>query len=235
MRRIGLTLAAAGCCLSICAGVALAGGGIVNSGFEMNSFANWQPKQEGDSGRFVVYKGTPTVDSFLTVPSPRGGISGPSLRKPRRGTYAAASIQGGPGTRLLFRTLTLGEKRKLSFVFYADNDSGAYSNPDPDTLHEDSVQPIRGYPARTRGIPTGGNQQYRVDIMRPGADPYSIDDGDVLKNLLASKAGDPAKQGWKRFRFNLSSLPAGKVKLRVADADENGFLQVGFDDLRLKK
>jgi len=206
-----------------------------NSGFERNSFQFWQTKQEGDSGFFTVYKGSPSILSFFPDLGPRGGEV-PTLRKPRRGKYAASSVQSGPGTRLLLRNIDLkpDTKRKLAFVLSYDNLAGEFSNPEPDSLHIAS-DPPRAYGAggrSERGI-SGGNQQYRVDIIRKDADPYSIDDADVIKNLLKSKPGDDPSSGWHRYRFNVSSLPAGQAKLRVAEADENGNLLVGFDALKL--
>jgi hypothetical protein len=226
-------VAVAVCALAVCAGIAGAKGvWFKNSGFERNSFQFWQTKQEGDSGDFFVYKGTPDILSFFDI-TPRGG-SIPTLRKPRRGKYAAASVQGGPGTRLLFRTINLktDAKRKLAFVLSYDNYASTFSNPTPDSLHISTVAPPRSY-GSGRGIPSFGNQQYRVDIMRKGADPYSIDDADVAKNLLKSESGDPSESHWQRYRFNLNSLDPGKYELRVAAVASLSPLVLGFDALKL--
>lgn len=240
-RRTGLTaIAVAICGLAVCAGLAFARGKtFTNSGFERNSFQGWQHKQEGDSGRFVVYKGTPDLLSFFPDLGPRG-LSGPQLRKPRRGKYAAASVQEGPGTRILTRTLNLkpNTKRKLAFVFSYENFAGDFVNPTPDTLHTDQTPPLPprrayGVDGVSRGISVDGNQQYRIDVIRKSAGTYSIKSSDILKRLLASKAGDDAAQGWKRYTFNLSSLPAGKAKVRLAEADTNGSLVAYFDALKL--
>lgn len=246
MRKRGLSvMAAVVCVLAVCAGMAAARGKTFkNSGFEKKTFAGWQTKDEaleGAFGRFVVYKGSPPISDFFPDMAPRGvDPSEPTLRKPRRGKYAASSLQNGPGTRLLFRSINLRSKtkRKVAFLLNYQNFAPDFVNPTPDSLHAVTGTQRRGYSApvsSARGIPTFGNQQYRVDVLRKGADPYSIDDADVLKNLIKSRSGDPANQGWKRYSFGLSSLPAGKAKLRVAEADTNGFLLVGFDALKLEQ
>ena len=234
MRRLGTTVGVIGCGLAICAAIAV-GAGLKNGNFEKGTFKGWSHKDEGNSGDWFVYKGRPTVESLIGgTMRARGEIEPLRLPKPRQGQYAAATAQGGPGTRLLFRNLKLkpDRKRKLSFLLRYDSDANLHS---PPTLHvADEVLPPRAYAGR-RGISEAPpNQQYRVDVLRKSAGAYSLKAKDVLDTLLASKPSDPNKRGWKRYAFNLSSLPAGKVKLRVAEVDNRGVFVVAFDDLKLK-
>jgi hypothetical protein len=232
-RQVLMVAAVAVCALAVCAGIAGARGvWFKNSGFERNSFQFWQTKQEHDTGRWVVYKGTPSLESFFTAPAPRG-IPSDDLFGPRRGKYAAATVQGSPGTQLLFRSLNVkpDTKRKLAFVLSYQNYPGIFVNPDPDSLHASSLG--RFDDSQRGNLPPGANQQYRVDIMRKGADPYSIDDADVAKNLLKSESGDPSESHWQRYRFNLNSLDPGKYELRVAAVASLSPLVLGFDALKL--
>lgn len=235
-KRVSMTAAAAVCALAVFAGMAAARGTTFkNSGFERNSFEFWQTKQKNDTGRWAVYKGTPTLESFFPG-LPRGSMFG-DLRKPRRGKYAAATVQSNPGTQLLFRSINLrpGTKRKLAFVFNYQNYAGVFVNPSPDSLDPGSIgPPPRQFGEAQRGvIIEGANQQYRVDIVRKGSPAYSLDNSDVVKNLLRSKAGDDSDSGWHRYRFNLSSLKPGEYKLRVAAVATLNPLIVGFDALKL--
>ena len=227
--------AAVVCALAVCAGIAGARGTTFkNSGFERNSFQFWNTEQENDTGRWVVYKGSPSLESFFDL-GPRG-ISSGDLYKPRRGKYAAATVQEAPGTQLLFRTINLkpDAKRKLAFVFSYQNYAGVWANPDPDSLHAGLLgAPPRQFGDARGDLPTGANQQYRIDIMEKGADPYSIDDADVVKSVMKSADGDSVQSFWHRYRFNLNSLDPGKYELRVAAVATLSPLILGFDALKL--
>ena len=173
MRKLGATVGALGCGLAICAAMAL-GAGLENGNFEKGTFKGWSHKDEGDSGDWFVYKGTPSVSSLLGNEPMARGLGSLKMPKPRQGKYAAGTAQGGPGTRLLFRSLKLkpDRTRKLSFLLRYRSDGDLRS---PPTLHSDNgVVAPRGYRSR-RGISEGTpNQQYRVDVLRKSAGAYSL-------------------------------------------------------------
>jgi hypothetical protein len=229
MRRIAIAAGmAATLGVLVFSGLALAGKGLTNGNFETGTFKGWTHGQEGGSGNWFVYKGRPTFGDLLGTPTRRGITQ--KLPKPRQGKYAAATAQGGPGTRLLFHKLTLkpNVKRKLSFLMRYTSDAAIH---DRNTLH------AAGLMSRTYGkrgvVVDHPNQQFRVDLMRPGADKFSLKQADILKTLYATETGDSTHKGWKRYDFDLSGFDPGKAKLRAVEVDNQGTFVAALDDLKL--
>ncbi len=226
-KQVGLaTLAAAGL-LALSAGAA--GPGIGNGGFETGGFSPWKTKHKGD-GNWLVYEGTS---------SPRNGFP---LPEPPEGDLAAVSDQDGPGSNILYQTIRLkGTSEILSFTLYYRNlatDGG-------------SPAPIRRYGPTPRCAPAGGpkvgcssaifcspktlklhdacNQQYRVDILRDGADPFTTG-RDVLRTLFQTQPGDDAELPPTVMTFDLHGLP-DRVILRFAEVDNQFYFNAAVDDV----
>src|SRR5215212_926978 len=127
--------------------------GVPNGGFETGDFTHWNVanNQAGDEeGDWFVYEGT-------TSP-----LSGFDIAAPPQGNFAATTDQGGPGSHVLYRNIKLasGMEHRLSFYLYYANFEGNFFTP------------------RTLDYTVSPNQQYRVDILRPKANPFTVDPDD---------------------------------------------------------
>ncbi len=81
----------------------------------------------------------------------------------------------------------------------------------------------------------GANQHGRVDILTAGAGAFSTAGADVLANLYldAPNLGNP--QAYTPYSFNLSTLLAagGTYQIRFAEADNQGYLNMGVDNVSI--
>ena len=179
---------------------------IRNGGFEEGNFQGWTVADKG-AGTWFVYSGTTTPGNGFTVDAPP------------EGTFAAVSDQPAPGAHVLYQTLKLGTEgaQVLSFNLYYHNFAEEFCTPSSlDSTGEE-----------------GCNQQYRVDILRKGADPFSVSSNDVLRTLFRTEVGDPLTLGPTPMSFKLTHLH-GKVILRFAEVDTETFFNASVDDVTLK-
>ncbi len=193
---------------------AQAGQLVTNGGFEAG-FTGWTRADAlGSDGTFVIQSGTASPVNGDTVPAPPGGSN------------AAMSDAGGPGSHVLYQTLTLPglmvTSATLSFDLFIGNRGGLFATPPSGTLDF--------------GI-NGFNQQLRVDLMVDGSGAFSVAGADILQNLYQSKAGDAAVTGYSTITLDLTSLVnsnLGKnILFRVAEVDNFAPLQVGVDNVSL--
>src|SRR5262249_713208 len=81
------------------------------------------------------------------------------------------------------------------------------------------------------------NQQARVDILRAGADPFSVAAADVLLNAFQTRTTDPLVSGYTTFTVNvgalISSMGGQTIRLRFAETANVAECQFGVDDVRL--
>ena len=209
---------------ALLAGVAGAHGAplISNGSFE-SGFANWtRVDQVGGDGSFLAQTGNATPINGIPVPLPTDGAS------------AAMTEMAGPGSHVLYQdfVVTAGAASTLSFDLYIGNRA---------------VNVLTGAPLFANA--TGGaglnfqtlgnnpNQQARVDIMRVGADPFSVALGDLLATLYQTNAGDPFVDAYQSFSFDISALlnaNAGQtLRLRFAEVDNQDIFNFGVDNVRL--
>jgi hypothetical protein len=157
----------------------------------------------GQSGDWYVYSGDPPP--FGSGSRPPGGI------------YAAETEQSGPGSQILYQDVTLaaGATHELSFtIFYKNYSSGFYT---PASL-----------------INTGEpNQQYRVDIMRPGGPVDSVAPQDVLATVFRTNVGDPLTMAPTNMTFDLSPFAGQTVRLRFAEAVNQNYFSAGVDNVNV--
>jgi hypothetical protein len=180
---------------------------IRNGGFEEGNFQGWTVADKGEAGSWFVYSGTATPLNSIPVVAPP------------EGTFAAVTDQFGPGAHVLYQTLKLGTEgaQVLSFTLYYRNLAREFCTPSSlDSTGEE-----------------GCNQQYRVDILRKGADPFSVSSNDVLRTLFRTEVGDPLTLGPTPMSFKLTHLH-GKVILRFAEVDTETFFNASVDDVTLK-
>lgn len=73
------------------------------------------------------------------------------------------------------------------------------------------------------------NQQYRVDLLKPTAAPFSVEPGDILATVFRTKPGDPPALTPTLQVFDLSSFAGSTVRLRFAEVDNLSMFQAGVD------
>jgi hypothetical protein len=195
--RIAVAAAIAATAL-VCFVPSAAASGLTNGGFENGDLSSWSTASIG-AGIWTVYSGT--------GPLP---LSGNSVRLPPDGTFAAVTDQSGPGTNVLYRDLVLpATPTQIRFILYYKNEAAVFCTP--------------------ATLDSGGecNQQYRVDILASGSDPFSLDPGDVLQTLFVTQPGDPLKK-LAKMTFTLPGLD-DTVMLRFAEVDNQSFFQAAVD------
>lgn len=182
-----------------------AGAAVVNNGdFETGSLSGWQHADSPDSasGSWYAYTGTtsPTSGAFIAAPP--------------QGSWAAVTDQFGPGRRILYQDVTVpsaGIVQLSSFVYYTLSEMTSFvSQPNLDYTGPD-------------------NEQYRFDVMRPGAAIDSVSSGDVLATLFQTATGDPRTLAPTRRTLDLSALAGQSVRIRLAEVDNIGNLWASAD------
>ncbi len=73
------------------------------------------------------------------------------------------------------------------------------------------------------------NQQVRVDVLKPSAPIESVSPNDILATVFASKNGDPNEIVPTLLTADLSAFAGQTVRLRIADAAQQGQMIVGVD------
>jgi len=134
-------------------------------------------------------------------------IIGIPFFKPPQGSFAAVAEQDSEGQMVLYRTLQLGstKTKQVSLSVYYQQDGGDFV---PDL------------------------QEYRIDILRDGANPFSTDPGDILQSLFQTKPGDKLTMSPKQKTYVLSGL-YGPVTLRFLVTVFFTELNAGVDNVTL--
>lgn len=181
---------------------------IVNGSFETGDFTGWRIDQLNSFGSWYVYSGDTTPISSKTFLSP------PSE------AYAAISDETNPSSMVLYQDVTLPPHKKcvLTLIYYYLNFYDGFLN--PQTLTDLDL--------------TNPNQQLRIDLMSPSSDPFSVEPGDVLENLLSTPPGTPLVQGYTQLTADLSKYEGQKIRLRFACAANLYFLFFGIDNVSIK-
>jgi hypothetical protein len=180
--------------------------GVPNGNFETGDFQHWNgANQISGSGDWFVYSGT-------TSP-----LSGFTIAAPPQGDFAATTDQTDPGTHVLYRNIKLapGMKHELSFYLYYRNRAGEF------------------FPRNTLDFRVEPNQQYRVDLLRPKADPFTFDPDVIRTRLFRTRVGDPNRLAPTLMTFGLTRFAGKTVRLRFAEVDNQGFFQASVDRVRV--
>jgi len=182
---------------------------ITNGGFELG-FSNWtRADQTGSDGTFALQTGTLSPVNADPVPAPPGG------------TLAAMTDAQGPGSHVLYQDFIVPStvpSAMLLFNLFIGNRVGTFTS--PATL--DFSTPAL-------------NQQARVDLLLPGANPFSVAPADVLLNLFQTNAGDAAISGYTAHSVDVTAILNAHVgtplRLRFAEADNVFTFQLGVDNV----
>ena len=180
---------------------------LMNGSFESGLTAWTVVDQAGGSGSWFSQSGTA---------SPLNGFG---VVAPPDGAFAAMTDQGGPGSHLLYQDFVVPvgvSAASLDFSFFFLSELADFF--DPLFLLFDF----------------GFNQQARVDIITTSADPFSVQDGDLLWPVLALNSNEG---GYHSFSTDLTAFlqaHAGEtLRLRFAEVDNLGFLNMGIDAVNL--
>ncbi len=192
---------------------------VVNGDFETGNLTGWTNSSTIESSWFA-YSGTNAPISFTGPPeeeAPRQVIA------PPQGNFAATSDENGPSTHILYQDVALdpGMTHSLSMLVYYKSEA-PIAVPSPDTL---TVTPGLMLPEEEEPA----NQQYRVDVMSPGAPVDSVNPSDILANVFRTNVGDPQTLQPKQVSVDLSAFAGQTVRLRLADADNENFFNAGAD------
>jgi hypothetical protein len=184
---------------------------VVNGNFESGTLKGWQALKATEAGNWFAYKGT-----AAPIGSKRGADP---VQPPPQGTFAATTDEANPDTLILYQDIALeaGETHWLSLIAYY-NTYEPIAIPTPDTLSVDD-EVLAGRV----------NQQYRIDVMKPGAPIESVDPADILLTLFQTKPGDPPKMGPTNLTANLSAFAGQTVRLRIANAVHEEVFNAGVD------
>ena len=181
---------------------------VTNGGFETGNFTGWsRVNQEGGSGSWFVYS---------TNTSP---LSNNPIAVPPQGNFAATSDQNNPGTQVLFKNIRLqsGQRHTLSFILYYRNFAPGFFTPN------------------TLDYTAAPNQQYRIDVLRSTANPFSVSQNAILKPLFRTNVGAPNTRGPQLRSFNLTQFAGKTVRLRFAAVETENFLLASVDRVKVER
>lgn len=211
MRHLGMTCVVATALALTQAPAVSAAPLIMNGGFE-SGFSGWTRADFlGSDGTFFLQSGTTSPSSATTVPAPPGG------------TTAAMSDAQGPGSHVLYQDfVAVAQQSVLNFDLFVGNRADRFATP----ASLDWTTPTL-------------NQQARVDILRAGADPFSVSAADILLSVFQTAVGSPLVFGYTTFSVDVSALLAANagqtLRLRFAEADNINTFQLGVDNVSLQE
>jgi len=193
---------------------------MVNGDFETGTLAGWTKvgiPASGGSGGWFAYSG-------LNAPVSREWKSGEEVPRiippPPQGNFAAITGEVGfYGTRILYQDIPLepGMTHSLSLITYY-NSAAEITVPTPDTLSSEG----------------GGNQQYRIDVMKPSAAIDSVNPADILATVFRTQNGAVNFTVPLIRTVDLTPFSGQVVRLRLAEVDSLGYLNAGVDEVTIQ-
>jgi hypothetical protein len=140
-------------------------------------------------------------------------LSGFIVDRPTDGLFAAMSDQLNPGSHVLYQDVTVPSGgATLRFDLFIQTTAPTFFT--PDTL-DFLIVP---------------NQQFRMDIVDPAV-PVQFFDAGVLRNVYRTKLGDPTRSSYRTITASLDKFAGRTVRLRFAEVDNQGFFNVGIDNV----
>jgi hypothetical protein len=190
---------------------------VVNGDFESGTLNGWHVHRVTEAGNWFAYKGTDAP-----IGSKRPTPADP-VQPPPQGTYAATTDEANPDTLILYQDVALeaGSSHQLSLLAYYDSYE-PIAVPAPSTLSVDE-EVLGGQ----------GNQQFRIDVMKPDAPLESVDPADILRTVFATKPKDPQTMAPTRLTANLSAFAGQTVRLRIANAVDDEVFNAGVDAISI--
>jgi hypothetical protein len=178
---------------------------VENGSFETDDFTGWTTDEETGAGEWEIVSG----------PGPE------DIGPPPCGTFAAATDQGEPDSNILYQDIELeeGMTHTLTLQYAYDNgNTGEGEGEEAGFFTPDSLS-----------LDEGPNQQFRIDVIDPAADPFSVASADVLEAVFRTETGDPNVQDWVEIEVDLSAYAGETVRLRFAVVVTEAPLNGGVD------
>ncbi len=182
---------------------------IVNGGFEADPYAltGWTVLDFPESA------GTWLVQSGDYAP-----ISVAPVAPPPEGTQAAMADEEGPASSVLFQDFVVPPASAITFQMAYYNWAEEWDIPYPESLDQRIDRP---------------NQQIRVDVMDPAADPFDVGAG-VLKNIFIPTPGTtPFYSDYKTYGASLGEYSGQLVRIRFEQTDNMFYQQLGVDEVKV--
>jgi D-alanyl-D-alanine carboxypeptidase len=183
----------------------------VMDNFESGGISDWQAVGSGLGGWFVYTDGQTAPDPARSDPNVPF-----ALPDPPQGKFAAVTDMNGPGTLILYRDLELEGRFTLHVTVFYEG-TGPFTS--PETLAHDVPE---------------ANQQFRIDLIDPSAPIDSVATGDVLVSVFHTSPGDAASRQPTDVSFDVSRWAGQRVRLRLAQTDNQGPLRAGVDNIRFE-
>jgi len=184
---------------------------ITNGNFETGTFAGWtEMNQAGGAGNFYINApGSNTPFGFPTAANPIGG------------SFYAVTDTSGPGSHVLYQSFVVPANvhiLSLSFQMFTNNQPGVVFTP----------------PNLNYNLGAGSNEQARVDILNSVASPFDVG-ASVVSNLYDGASTGANPHAYTAMTFNLIGVAStpGTYYLRFAEADNQGQLNLGIDNVSL--
>ncbi len=183
---------------------------VVNGDFESGTLNGWSVHRATLGGNWFAYRGSS---------EPIAEQRGKPVVPPPQGAYAAIADEISPETLILSQNVVLepGLDHRLSLLAYYES-KVPIAVPAPDTLSVNG-ETLAGQ----------ANQQYRIDVMKPGAAIESVDPADVLRTVFRTVPGRPKKMLPTTFTADLTPFAGQTVRLRMAVAAHEELLNAGVD------
>lgn len=180
---------------------------ISNGDFETGDFSSWNTNVQSGStgGLFIVPNGGNMPDS-----------GNPSQANPSGGQFFAATDQPGSGSYSLTQSFVLGSAGDVQVSF---------------DLFANSYAPVAVTSPR-RDYTVFPNQNAEVNILKGGADPFTVNTADIIATLYGPGADSGANPNpWVNYSTDLGTLAAGTYQVRFAETDNQRFFNMGVDNV----
>jgi hypothetical protein len=190
-----------------------------NGGFETGDLTGWAVESFGAGDWFVYEEGTTPPDPSMSDPDPAFNVPDPP-----EGQYAAVTDMDYKGVHFLYRDIEVTGPWVLHATVLYENHGARILDPPNFGTFIGEVWSGGSY----------SNQQFRIDLIDPGAEIHSLEADDVLATVFRTRAGDPPALGPTAVTMDLSPWEGQTIRLRATQIDNAGPMRAGIDDVRLE-